>query len=65
MVTILVVSAAALICMCVLGYSVGSWFSLAFEQGHAHAAREVEQPRARNIGVIYPVRQRVTLQRAA
>lgn len=65
MVTILVVSAAALLCMCVLGYSVGSWFSQALEEGTARAAREVEQPRHRNIGVIYPARRRVVLQRAA
>lgn len=63
--TILVVSAAALICMCVLGYIGGSWFAQAFEEGNARAAREVKQPRDRNIGVIYPVRQRVALQRAA
>lgn len=63
--TILVVSAAALICMCVLGYSVGSWFAQAFEEGTAHAAREVEQPRGRNISMIYPLRRTVALQRAA
>ncbi len=63
--TILIVSAAALICMCVLGYIVGSLFSQAFEGGQARAAREVVQPRNRNIGVIYPVKRRVALQRAA
>lgn len=63
--TILAVSAAALICMCVLGYIGGNWFSQAIEEGHAHAAREVKQPRDRSIGVIYPVRRRVALQRAA
>ena len=63
--TILVVSATALICMCVLGYLGGSWFAQVFEGGHAHAAREVQQPRDRNIGVIHPVRRRVALQRAA
>jgi hypothetical protein len=63
--TILFVSAAALICMCVLGYFVGSAFSQAFEGGKLPAAREVEQPRHRSIGVAYPARRRVALQRAA
>lgn len=63
--TILFVAAAALVCMCVLGYFVGSLFSQAFENGTPRAAREVEQPRVRDIGVIYPVRRRVALQRAA
>jgi hypothetical protein len=63
--TILSVSAVALICMCVLGYIVGSFFSQAFEEGTPRAAREVEEPRDRKIGVIYPVRRRVALQRAA
>lgn len=63
--TILFVSAAALTCMCVLGYTVGSLFSQAFEGGTARAVREVEQPRSNKIGVIYPVRRRVALQRAA
>ena len=63
--TILFVSAAALICMCLIGHIVGSLFSQAFEGGTARVAREVEQPRVRNIGVIYPVRRGVALQRAA
>ncbi len=63
--TILLVSAAALTCMCILGYVVGNLFSQAFEGNKAHAAREVERPRDRNISVIYPVRHRVVLQRAA
>ena len=63
--TILLVSAAALVCMCVLGYIVGSLFSQAFEGGQTPAAREVERLRDRNIVRIYPVRRRVTLQRAA
>jgi len=63
--TILLVSAAALVCMCVLGFFVGSFFSQAFEGGQARTAQEVERPRDRKIGRIYPVRRRVALQRAA
>lgn len=63
--TILLVSAAALVCMCLLGYFVGSFFSQAFEGGQARSAREVERPRDRNVVRIYPVRRRVALQRAA
>jgi hypothetical protein len=63
--TILFVAAAALVCMCALGYFVGRLFSQAFENGTPHPAREVEQPRVRNLGVIRPVRRTVALQRAA
>lgn len=64
--TILFVASGALICMCLLGYIVGSVFSQAFEgESKTGPTKEAEQHRARKTGVIYPVRRRVPLQRAA